>query len=428
MNSTLTVIKFTYMSRFRSKSFRIMSLILIVLLSVLIHLPTIMSKLSSHEATKIGVFAGKQAMVAEKLAAFYHVQVNPEIVIIPLQDAGNAAANEALAKQQIAEKKIKGYLEFSDTVVAGFPKAIYKSEGTMEFSLKNKLQTALQLVKTDVALQGAGIAPEQKANMQAPVSLETVQILMNNEGTAGKTESQMVMSYALVYVMLFMLYMGVIGFGNMVAMEITAEKSSRVMELLITSVSPLKQMFGKIVGICLLALTQIALSIAVGAVNLSLSSSSKLVSQLNLKWEDLQVSLIVYFLIFYLLGFFIYATVFAAVGSLVSRTEEVGQAIMPVTMLIVAAFMIALFGLNNPNAGFVVTMSFVPFFSPLIMFLRIGMSSPATWEIWLSIVIQLASIGAMAWVAAKIYRAGVLMYGKRPSWRELRKAMRAYKV
>ena len=143
----------------------------------------------------------------------------------------------------------------------------------------------------------------------------------------------MVMSYALVYAMLFMLYIGVIGFGNMVAMEITAEKSSRVMEILITSVSPLKQMFGKIIGICLLALSQIVLIIAVTAINLSLSSSSQLIKELHLSWSDLQISLIVYFLIFYLLGFFIYATVFAAVGSLVSRTEEVGQAIMPMTML-----------------------------------------------------------------------------------------------
>ncbi|MDR6883721.1 ABC transporter permease [Bacillus sp. 3255] len=428
MNSTLTVIKFTYMTRFRSKSFRVMCLILIVLLSVLIHLPAIMAKLSSQEAATVGVFPGKQAEIANKLAAYYNTQNNPDIKIVPLQDAGSAAGNEALAKQLIADKKIKGYLEFTDAAAAGFPKAVYKSPGAMEFSLKSKLQTGLQLVKTDVALQGAGIASEQKAIIQAPVSLETVQIMLNDQGAAGKTESQMVMSYALVYVMLFMLYMGVIGFGNMVAMEITAEKSSRVMELLITSVAPLKQMFGKIVGICLLALTQIALSIAVAVVNLSLSSGSRLVSQMNLNWEDMQISLIAYFLIFYLLGFFIYATVFAAVGSLVSRTEDVGQAIMPVTMLIVAAFMIAIFGLNNPNAGFVVTMSFVPFFSPLIMFLRIGMSSPAIWEVWLSIAIQLVAIGAMAWIAAKIYRTGVLMYGKRPTWRELRKAMRAYKV
>lgn len=321
MNRIMTVIQFTFMTRFRSKSFRVMSVILILLLSIMIHLPTLIDKLSSHEATKIGVLGGKQTELAGKLEAFYNNQPNPDIVIIPLQDAGNAAANEALGKQQIADKKIKGYLEFTDAVAAGFPKIVYKSEGTMEFSLKGKLQTALQLIKTDSALQGAGLAAEQKANIQAPVSLETVQISTNDTASSGKTESQMVMSYALVYAMLFMLYMGVIGFGNMVAMEITAEKSSRVMELLITSVSPLKQMFGKIIGICLLALSQVALLIAVIAINISLSGSSKLITELHLNWSDLQISLIVYFLIFYLLGFFIYATVFAAVGSLVSRAD-----------------------------------------------------------------------------------------------------------
>ncbi|GFZ90965.1 hypothetical protein GCM10008018_41590 [Paenibacillus marchantiophytorum] len=428
MNSTMTVIKFTFMSRFRSKSFRVMSIILILLLSILVHLPTLIDKLSSHDAIKIGVVGGKQADLTGKLAAFYQNQMNPEIIIVPLQDAGSSGSNEAFAKQQIADKHIKGYLEFSDEMAGGFPKMIYKSEGTMEFSLKNKLQTALQLIKTDVALQSIGLAADQKANIQASISLETLQISTNNEAVSGKTESQMVMSYALVYAMLFMLYMGVIGFGNMVAMEITAEKSSRVMELLITSVSPLKQMFGKIIGICLLALFQVAMIIVVAIINFTLSSSSKLIEELHLNWADIQVSLVIYFLIFYLLGFFIYATIFAAVGSLVSRTEEVGQAIMPVTMVIVAAFMVAIFGLSNPNARFVVIMSFVPFVSPLIMFLRIGMSSPALWEIGLSILIQLASIVAMAWVAAKIYRTGVLMYGKRPSWRELRKAMRAYRV
>ena len=384
MNSMGTVIKFTFMTRFRSKSFRVMSIILILLLSVIIHLPSIIDKFKSDEVAKIGVFGGKHAELAGKFAEFYNKQMTSDIVIVPLADVGSTEANEALGKKQIADKSIKGYVEFTDTIEAGFPKVLYKSEGTMEFSFKNKLQSALQLIKTDVTLQGAGLAAEQKANIQAPVSLETVQISTNDNAAAGKTESQMVMSYALVYAMLFMLYIGVIGFGNMVAMEITAEKSSRVMEILITSVSPLKQMFGKIIGICLLALSQIVLIIAVTAINLSLSSSSQLIKELHLSWSDLQISLIVYFLIFYLLGFFIYATVFAAVGSLVSRTEEVGQAIMPMTMLIVSAFMIAMFGLSNPNAGFVVAMSFVPFFSPLIMFLRIGMSSPAVGEIWLS--------------------------------------------
>jgi ABC-2 type transport system permease protein len=213
-----------------------------------------------------------------------------------------------------------------------------------------------------------------------------------------------------------------------VATEITAEKSSRVMEVLISSVSPLKQMFGKIIGICLLGLVQIVVFVVVGAANLLVPQNLDKIKSFNIDLGDVQLSLLGYFVIFYLLGYFIYATIFAAVGSLVSRTEEVGQAIMPVTFLIIAGFMIAMFGLQNPNAPFVVAMSFVPFFSPLIMFLRIGMSDPALWEIWLSIGITAATMLALGWLAAKIYRVGVLMYGKRPSFAELRKAMKAFKV
>ncbi|UJF34159.1 ABC transporter permease [Paenibacillus hexagrammi] len=428
MNSMLTVIRFTFMSRFRSKTFKVMCIVIILLLSVMIHLPALIDKLSSHDASRIGVFAGQQQAVAQKLADYYNKQEGSDIAIDILPDAGSPEANDKTGKQQIAEKRIKGYLEFAGGEAGSFPTAVYKSEGSMEFNLKSKLQAALQLIKTDVILNGVGLTDAQKASIQAPATLETMQISTTDQAAAGKSESQMLMAYALVYVLLFMLYMGVIAFGNMVATEITSEKSSRVMELLITSVSPLKQMFGKIIGICLLALLQITLTILTAVVNLALSSNGELIQELHLNWSDLQVSLLVYFFIFYLLGFFIYATVFAAVGSLVSRTEEVGQAIMPVTFLIIAAFMVAMYGLNNPNASFVAVMSFVPFFSPLIMFLRIGMSSPASWEIGLSILIQAGSIIGMAWVAAKIYRTGVLMYGKRPSWRELRKAMRAYRV
>jgi ABC-2 type transport system permease protein len=424
-----TVIKFTFLSRFRSKSFRVMSIIIIILMTVLINLPASIDKLSSHDAVKIGVISGNQAAaITTKLEDFYSKQEKPDIAIVPLASTGNKKVDDKQAMQKIANKEISGYLELSDDPASGFPKVVYKSEGSLEFSLKGKLQTGLQLIKQDMILKEAKVAPELMAKVQAPVQFGAVQISTNNQAAGGKTESQMIMAYVLVYVLLFLLYMGVIGFGNMVAMEITAEKSSRVMEILITSVSPLKQMFGKIIGICLLALLQIAIILIVAVINLNFSSNNQLIKDLNLSWADLKLSMLVYFLIFYIMGFFIYATVFAAVGSLVSRTEEVGQAIMPVTFLIVGAFMIAMFGLSNPTSGFVVAMSFVPFFTPLIMFLRIGMSDPAVWEIWLSIAILFVSIVGMAWLAAKIYRTGVLMYGKRPSFRELRKAMRAFKV
>ncbi|TMV43103.1 ABC transporter permease [Paenibacillus mesophilus] len=425
MNKLSTVVKFTFMNRVQAKAFVVTTLIFALVLTVMINLPAIIAKFSSSDGpAKLGI-VGKETEVTRALKSFYENQKEPELQIVLLGDGGSKEANAKLGKEKLDAKEIKGYLEFTEDATAGFPKATYNSKSSMDFSMEQKLKSVLQAIKAETVVKDMGLTAEQRAKLNAPVSIQTVQI---QEGTTGKSESQMVLAYVLVYALLFLLYMTVIGYGNMVATEITAEKSSRVMEVLITSVSPLKQMFGKIIGICLLGLVQIAVFVVVGAANLLIPQNMDKLKSLNIDLGDVQLSLLGYFLIFYLLGYFIYATMFAAVGSLVSRTEEVGQAIMPVMFLIIAGFMIAMFGLQNPNAPFVVAMSFVPFFSPLIMFLRIGMSDPALWEIWLSIAITAATMFALGWLAAKIYRVGVLLYGKRPSFKELRKAMRAFRV
>jgi ABC-2 type transport system permease protein len=425
MNKLSTVVKFTFMNRVRAKAFVVTTLIFALVLTVMINLPAIISNFSSSDGpAKLGI-VGKETEVTRALKSFYDTQKEPELQIVPLGDAGSKEANAKLGKEKLDAKEVKGYLEFTEDAAAGFPKATYHSKSSMDFSTEQKLKSVLQAIKAEIVVKDMGLTAEQRVKLNASVSIQTVQI---QEGTSGKTESQMVLAYVLVYALLFLLYMTVIGYGNMVATEITAEKSSRVMEVLITSVSPLKQMFGKIIGICLLGLVQIAVFVVVGAANLVVPQNMDKLKSLNIDLGDVQLSLFGYFLIFYLLGYFIYATIFAAVGSLVSRTEEVGQAIMPVMFLIIAGFMIAMFGLQNPNAPFIVAMSFVPFFSPLIMFLRIGMSDPALWEIWLSIAVTAATMLALGWLAAKIYRVGVLLYGKRPSFKELRKAMRAFKV
>ncbi|MFC3772241.1 ABC transporter permease [Paenibacillus sp. GCM10012303] len=426
MNKLSTVIKFTFMNRVRAKAFTVSTLIFAIVLTVVMNLPAIISFFSSSDgaAVKVGI-VGKETEVMRSLKSFYESQPEPELQIVLLGDAGSKEANAKLGKEKLDAGDVKGYLELVEDPAAGFPKVIYNSKSSMDFSMESKLKRVLQVIKAEIVVKDFGLTAEQRTKLNAPVIVETVQV---QEGTTGKTESQMAVAYVLVYALLFLLYMTVIGYGNMVATEITAEKSSRVMEVLISSVSPLKQMFGKIIGICLLGLVQIAVFVVVGAANMLLPHNKELISDLNISLGDIQLSLLGYFIIFYLLGYFIYATIFAAVGSLVSRTEEVGQAIMPVMFLIIAAFMIAMFGLQSPNAPFVVAMSFVPFFSPLIMFLRIGMSDPAWWEIWLSIGVTAATMFLLGWLAAKIYRVGVLMYGKRPSFKELRKAMKAFKV
>ncbi|WP_199622718.1 ABC transporter permease [Paenibacillus alkalitolerans] len=422
MSKLWTVIRFTYGNRIKQKSFLITTLIFLLILSVMIHLPSLIAAFSSDGPQKVGVFPS-QPDVTPALIKHIASSPDPTIEIVPLN------GDEQTAKSMVDSGQLKGYLlsvEAESGSEAAFPAFQYKSKDSMPSGLLRELDTALRTVKQEMAKEEIGLTPEQADTLFAPIELVPVQL--TDAKAEGKTESEIELAFVLVYALLFLLYVGVIGYGNLVATEITAEKSSRVMEVLVSSVSPLTQMFGKIIGICLLGLTQIVLFIAVGTVNIANAAGNEMLKELNLNLSQIDPMLLIYFLVFFLLGYLIYATVFAAVGSLVSRTEEVGPVIMPVTMLIIAAFMIAMYGLSNPNAPFVVAMSFIPFFSPLLMFLRIGMSSPAPWEIALSLAILISSVLALGWLAAKIYRTGVLLYGKRPSFRELRKAMRAYDV
>jgi ABC-2 type transport system permease protein len=123
-----------------------------------------------------------------------------------------------------------------------------------------------------------------------------------------------------------------------------------------------------------------------------------------------------------LLGYFLYATLFALLGSLVSRVEDVQQIATPVSMLVVGAFIIAMFGLNAPDAPFITVTSFIPFFAPMIMFLRIGMLNVPFWEIALSLALLVGTIVFFAIVGAKVYRGGVLLYGQSSSWKDLKHA------
>ena len=218
------------------------------------------------------------------------------------------------------------------------------------------------------------------------------------------------------------------GTGNMIASEVTTEKSSRIMEILITSVSPLSQMFGKVIGMFLLGLSQIAAFGVVVAVNLMLPHNMDTLKDMNLDLTAIDPMLLVFGLIFYILGYFLYAMLYAAIGSIVSRTEDLGQAVMPITMLSLVAFYIAIFSLSAPNSMLMKVSTYIPFISPTTILVRIGLGDIPVWEILLSLAILVVAILIFGWLAPKIYRTGVLMYGKRPTFKELRKAMKAYKM
>lgn len=432
MNSFLTVIRFTFGNKVKSKSFVITSLILALLLSVGVHVPYFIQLFSSDTVHKIGMFQS-DSNVPQLLQAYAEAQEEPPFEITILSKAIDQAAADTIIRDLISSGEVKGFLELdeSQAELGMFPSGKYKSESSLEFGMLSRLQTALNQIKTEIVLKDMNLTDAQKVLLFAPVSIDNVQISVSGDaGKVGesKDESQVAIAYGMVYILMIMQFMGIMITGQLIATEITAEKNTRIMEILVTSVSPLKQMFGKIIGMLLIGLTQIALFVTVGMINLNLPHNADAFAGFNINLSDIDPALLGYFILFYLGGYFLYATLFAAVGSIVSRTEDLGQAIMPITFLSLAAFYIGIYAMSQPASAFTVAMSYVPFFSPLIMFLRIGLAEPALWEVALSAAILAVSIFAMGWLSAKIYRTGVLMYGKRPSFKELRKAMRAFKV
>ncbi|MDQ6421377.1 ABC transporter permease [Paenibacillus sp. LHD-117] len=436
MNSFWTVVGFTIRNKVKGKAFVITTLIIALIISIGINLPYIIEQFDKGDkATNVGYIqmTGEDNQnTGDSLKAFYEGQENPSIVMVPFEDQGDAAANEKSLKQAIDDGKIKGYLAFGNELTdSGFPVMTYNSEKLMEFGMTESMQTALIQIRQANILKDAGLTNEQMTQLSAPIKIDTVQIYTGdgsgNEGS-GRTPQEQGVNMGVVYVMIIFLFMAIMTSGNMIASEITAEKSSRVMEILITSVSPLKQMFGKIFGMFVVVIVQVAFYVAVILGNASMPHNKGALGNLDIDLSLVDPILIIYALLFFLTGFFLFATLYAAVGSIVSRTEDLGQAVMPMTFISLAGFYIAIFSISTPDSMLVKVTSYIPLFSPFTMLLRLGLTEVPLWQTLVSFGILLVSIYVAVYISAKIYRTGVLMYGKRPSWKEIRKAMKAYKI
>ena len=429
MNSLWTVMAFTLRNKLRSKAYIWTTVTIAVLLVLGANLPYILERLNvggSNEPKPVGYLEGAYPEIVQGLEAFFARQEHPDIRLVAIPSGGSPATDEAALRQAVEDKTVKGYLTFADRPETGFPEAVFHSASLMNFSLAESLRIALESVKAEMVFRNVELDEAERALLSAPVAVHTLLVSPDKEG--GRTAADQVAVMALTYALIILLFMAVTITGQLVATEITAEKSSRVMEILITSVKPLKQMFGKILGTFTAGVIQIALLVGVLVASLSMPHNRGALEALGIRLDAVEPKLLIFAVFFYLTGYFLYATLFAGIGSIVSRTEELGQALSPVMILSVVGFYIAIFGLQNPESPLVVIGSYIPFFTPFLMFERIGLTDVPVWEIALSIGILLASILLFGWLAAKIYRTGVLMYGKRPSIKELIRAMKAYKV
>lgn len=440
MNKLGAVIAFTYRNKVKTKSFRITTLLLAVLLIVALNIPYAIQLFSGNDgegALKLGIATGSYNELAQQISEVA-VQAQKQQTQAASATTSNTTAptqidwqaqprSEAELNRLIQNKELDGYLLLKGAGKDAFPTVTLVSDNDAT-SAQTLLQSAAQIVKLR-SVAGGQLNEQQLQELSSPVTI--VHQSPDQQGSGGTDDngrSYTRENFILVYILMILFFISLTMTGNMVASEITSEKSSRVMEILITSVSPLTQMFGKIIGIFLVGITQMGVYAVVVIAHLFLPYYQDVLAQFNLHVSNLSWHVAVLGFMFYILGYFLYSTLYAAVGSIVSRTEDLGQAVSILTVLTLAAFYIGIFSISNPNSLIIRIASYVPFFAPTTALIRIGLGTIAWWEVLVSTIILLVSILVCGWISTKIYRTGVLMYGKRPTWKELRRAMKAYKI
>lgn len=266
------------------------------------------------------------------------------------------------------------------------------------------------------AMSARGISPEEAAEiLTSPVSHETESL--------GKNQAE---NFFYTYIMIFSLYIVILLYGQMVATNVATEKSSRAMELLITSAKPASMMFGKVIASCLAGLIQLTAVFGSAFLFFNLNKSFWADNTIITSIFDMPLELLAYMLIFFVLGFFIYAFLFGAIGSTASKVEDINTSVMPLTILFVIAFIVVMSSMSSGSVDSTVMLicSYIPFTSPMAMFTRIAMSTVPFYQIALSIGVLVVSVFGIGIFSAKIYRVGVLLYGTTPKIGSILKALK----
>jgi len=297
----------------------------------------------------------------------------------------------------------------------------FAAEHVSDFDKISSINKVLNTVIVEKRLKKAGLDPGEVSKYMEEVKFVTQKV--TKKGVEEDTGGTFIVSYILVLI----LYMTLIFYGQLILRGVIEEKSSRVVEVVLSSLKPSQLMAGKILGIAAVGLTQYLIWAVFGMVLTSYSSSllSSFFPQASgFKIPSIPAYVFVYFVVFFILGYFLFSTLYAAIGSTVNSEKEAQQLGTPLTMMLVIPILLMMFVMRSPDSTLSIVLSLIPFFSPILMLLRICVLLPPFIEILGSIVLLVLTTVGLIWFAGKIYRVGLLMYGKRPSLPEIIKWVR----
>ena len=409
MKQFLTVFKFEYLNFVKNKVFIALTVAIAAIIAVISFYPRFSS------GVNISINIGKQE--------------NPSLLVI---DKANIAGLEDILKETLLQMDIifssdgdeaSAKLsveneEFDSAVVITGPieyTYIVKNLGLYDTTEQTISQILLSQYKIS-ALQGYGLSAEQITDFS------TIAV-KGNSVIVGQDQAQ---NFMHAYILMMVLYIAVLIYGQIVAQSVATEKSSRAMELLITSASPRNLIFGKVLGTGFAGLSQMAMILLWGLLCVSINKDYLIDSNMFGIFSGFSASMLIYTVIFFVLGFLLYAFLLGAMGSMASKLEDVSALTMPVMMFLILGFVvtISLMSSGNVDSVIVKVLSYFPFTSPMAMFARISMGTATTLEAIISIIVLVLSIVGVGYLAVAVYRVGILMYGKPPKFNEIARALK----
>jgi ABC-2 type transport system permease protein len=313
---------------------------------------------------------------------------------------------------RIENRDLDGYVVLPTDLFKGGPPE-FRARNAADLFTKDVVRDAINQAVRSQRLAEARISEKDVEKASEPVDLKAV----GESGMESKGEA----SFFFVFGLGLLIYMSVLLYGQLVLGAVIEEKETRIAEILFSSIRSFPLMMGKLIGVSLVALTQMGIWAAA-----FFTFSVWAAGGSSITLPHIPPMVVVYFVLYFLMGYFIYSTVYAVVGSMVTTTQEGGQLAMPVVLMLIAGFFLSFNIIRSPNSSLAFWASMFPFFAPITMLVRIVTETPPFWQIALSLGIGVATVVGLVWVASRIYRVGMLMTGKKATipevWRWVRQS------
>jgi ABC-2 type transport system permease protein len=406
-----------YRERVRTRSFWFSTLILPIIFGSIALLPRMIAgKVAgglapgAHPTMRIAIVTADRELGAAIAAELAHSDPRGFLVTF---DSMPSPELRAQLDRQVRSREIDGYL-WIDSDPLGARRAVFARPASLGFGVTDEVSAAVWFAWTERSLAPFGIETEQARTLLARVDFRTADV--NPPSLYAQSEIAIVMVAMLVFIM----FISLMSYGIMVMRAVLDEKSSRITEVLLCSTSADELMAGKVIGIGALGVTQVAIWFVAAAMIAAASPMARVAARAL----ESGGSAIAWFAFYYILGYLLYSSIYAAVGASFNSPDEAQQWTFVIMLPLIATTVLVEPAIISPASPIVVAGSMFPFSSPVLMYARILMGHPPLWQIALSSAILLATVWIALSISARIYRVGILMYGKRPTLRELVKWLR----